>query len=86
MCKRHILFHKPVFPLESYGNQIPTLIIERKGEKDLLVDIAKNQTDYDEKMQIEEREEYEHLIFEKSTESKDILEQIFQKFKKRDQK
>lgn len=86
LCKRHILFHKPVFPLESYGNQIPTLIIERKGEKDLLVDIAKNQTDYDEKMQIEEREEYEHLIFEKSTESKDILEQIFQKFKKRDQK
>lgn len=39
MCENHIVFKKPQFPIENYGGDIPTFMIDRYNRKTLILDI-----------------------------------------------
>lgn len=39
MCRNHIIFKKPQFPLENFGGEVPTFLIDRFNAKTLIVDV-----------------------------------------------
>ena len=39
MCENHIVFKKPQFPLENYGGELPSFLIDRYNHKTLILDI-----------------------------------------------
>ncbi len=39
MCQNHIIYRKSQFPLENYGGEIPSFLIDRFNQKTLILDI-----------------------------------------------
>ena len=65
MCDNHIVFKRPMFPLENYGGEIPTFMVERLSKKNIVLDvplqeklIAKRQ------LYIENNDEYDIVLLD----------------------
>lgn len=39
MCKNHIIFRKSQFPLENFGGEVPSFLIDRLNRKTLVIDV-----------------------------------------------
>lgn len=86
LCNKRILFYRPVLPLESYGGNIPTLIIEQLYGKDILIDIVSTGQERTKREKIAEKNtEYDIMIYGKKTPAEEIVEELFEKFKARKQ-
>ena len=84
LAKRHIIFKRPLVPIKEYDNNVPTLIIERRNGKDIIVDICKSS------QELEKREDYleanatDNYIFilrKKRFDVKDAINEIFEKLR-----
>lgn len=77
LCKEHILFYRPWRALENYGNEIPTLIIERMKNKNLIVDLAKSDKDFVRKETYGvNNSEFEVLLLKKDYDIEDVIGKI----------
>ncbi len=66
LCKRHVLFIRPELPLLSYGGNIPTVLIEKRDGKDILIDIVKSTKAYEERLKyVENNPQYEIFLYKK---------------------
>lgn len=75
LCREHIVFYRPWQPIASYGSEMPTLVIERQKEKNLIVDIAKTSREYKKKEGYAsgENQEYEVLLYQKDSLLQEML-------------
>lgn len=74
LCERRILFKKPVLPLPGYGGNIPTILIEQKGDKkDIIIDICKSSQEYAKKALLLDGSQYLVSLYRKDADPEDIL-------------
>ncbi len=82
MCKAHILFYRPIYPVENYGFEIPTAIIPQYGSKDILIDLCKSDAEMETRSKFAKNNpEFAVCIFKKDTKPKEIIDRIFAMFK-----
>lgn len=75
LAKERIIFKRPYMPLENYGSEIPTFMIERLNAKNIIIDIpssseyekravyAQNNSEYD-CILLQEGESFEEKIWQ----------------------
>lgn len=87
LCSKRILFYRPTLPLESYGGNIPTLIIEQLHGRDILIDIAATGQERAKREKlVEQNKEYQTMLYTRKTPAEEIIEKLFENFKSRNKK
>jgi len=76
LCKNHIIFKRPYFPLENYGSEIPTLLVERLNKKDLIVDVVSERIYRKRQPFGEDNEEYECFFIKTDDDLGDQLDKL----------
>lgn len=65
MCDNHIVFKRPMFPLENYGGETPTFMVERLSKKNIILDVPLNEKLIAKRQQyIDNNEEYDIILLD----------------------
>lgn len=73
LCKKHLIFTAPHIPLENFGNLMPSFEIERKKDKNILIDCP-NPEDYEAHVVFgQNNEEYNCVIAKNMTDVVNFL-------------
>lgn len=74
LSNNRILYKRPYFPLENYGSEIPSFLIERLNDKDLIVDVVSEKL-YEQRIKYcEDNEEYECVLITENDSFKEKLD------------
>ena len=62
MSEKRILFKRPYFPLENYGSETPTFLLERLHAKNIIVDVVSEKLYEKRSIYCEDNEEYDCIL------------------------
>ena len=82
LSTKHILFHRPLMPLDNYGGYVPTMVIEQLKGKDIVIDICATLQEKTKKEKFAEKNtSYDFMLYSKKDTAQDIVDALFDKFK-----
>lgn len=77
LCKNKIIFSRPYHALENYRNEMPTVLIERRNAKNIIIDVCKTKKEYITKTEyIENNPEYDIILLSNDYMAEDALEKL----------
>ena len=81
LMENQVLFYRPWNAVSEYGDNIPSIIIQKKNGKDLLVDICKSDGEYEKRRNLSVAD-YETLILNTNYNVEDAFAEVMKRVRK----